>query len=334
MIIDVHAHCIPSAFLSWLERNGGEHHITLIDSSRGRCVELAGVYRTAPLRPDLSDLDRRIAEMDRMGVDVQVLAGWIDLTAYQLPSSAGVSYSRAHNDLLAEEAATHPSRFKALATVPLQDPPAAAAELERAMDELDMVGAQIATTVGERWLDQCALDPFWEAAEAKGSLILLHPMAPLTGLDLNRFFLDNSVGRPAESTIALAGLIFSGVLERFPNLRLCVVHGGGFAPFQIGRMDRAYSAKPELAARHLSYPPSHYLRRIYVDTVIHEPAVLAFLVGFLGADHVLLGTDYPFEMGESDPLRLIDQGLEGFDSSQKQAILGLNALRLIAPEGR
>jgi aminocarboxymuconate-semialdehyde decarboxylase len=152
-------------------------------------------------------------------------------------------------------------------------------------------------------------------------------MRPLQGIDLSRYFMENMIARPAESTIALAGLIFSGVFERFPNLKLCVVHGGGFAPYQIGRMDTGYRQKPGLAGKHISKPPSDYLRRIYVDTVLHEPAALRYVVDLMGGDRVMLGTDYPFEMGSLDPVEFIESAELGPDATN--AILGETARGLL-----
>jgi aminocarboxymuconate-semialdehyde decarboxylase len=259
---------------------------------------------------------------------VQLLAGWIDLTGYDLPGRNGLSYARAQNDCLAEEAAQEPSRLRPVANLPLQDPAAAAKELDRAISELGVVGAQVATTVGPEWIDRAGLDEVWEAAEALGALIILHPMAPLSGVTLDRYFMDNSVGRPAETTIALAGLMYSGVFDRFPGLRMCAVHGGGFVPFQIGRLDRAYRAKPDLAARDATRLPSEYLSMLYVDTVVHDQGVLRFLIDTMGAEHVLVGTDYPFEMGDDDPVALVD-AVPGLEPSQREAILSGNARRLL-----
>lgn len=329
MTVDVHAHCIPPAFRDWLERSGPAHGAELLETAKGACVRFNGEFTSGPMRDTLGDMDRRIAEMDRMGIEVQLLAGWIDLTGYDLDGRDGLSYSRAQNDCLAEEAAREQSRLRPVATLPLQDAAAAAKELERAVTELGMVGAQVATTVGPKWIDQAGLDEVWETAEALGTLVILHPMAPLSGMSLDRYFMDNSVGRPAETTIALAGLIYSGVFDRFPGLLMCAVHGGGFAPFQIGRLDRGYQTKPELAARHAARLPSEYLSMLYVDTVVHDPRVLRFLVDTLGADHVLMGTDYPFEMGDDDPVALVET-VAGLEPSQREAILSGNARRLLA----
>lgn len=324
MIWDVHAHCIPPSFRDWLQRSGLSQGVATLETSRGNCVQFNGGFVSAPLREDLSDMTQRIADMDRMGVDIQLLAGWIDLTGYDLAPNHGLTYARAQNDCLAEEASKEPARLRPVATLPLQDPAAAAKELERAMSELGMAGAQVATTVGPDWLDRAGLDEVWEAADALGAFIILHPMAPLTGVTLDRYFMDNSVGRPAETTIALAGLMYSGVFDRFPNLRICAVHGGGFVPFQIGRLDRAHEMKPDLAAQHTERLPSEYLRRIYVDTVVHSPGVLRFLIDAMGADRVLLGTDYPFEMGDDDPVALVDS-VPGINAAERESILSGNA---------
>lgn len=328
MIYDVHAHCIPRSFVDWLERRGEEVGAALVATERGRAVRFQGRVQTNELRDDLGDLDRRTSELDRMGIDVQVLSGWIDLTGYELPAAVAIEYSNAHNETLAAEAARAPDRYRALGTVPLQDPDSAVAVLERAVTELDMRGVEIATTVDGRYPTSWeGLDDFWSAAVDLGAFVLLHPMRPLQGVDLDDFFMENMVGRPAESTISLAGLIFTGVLERFPGLRLCVVHGGGFAPFQIGRLDQGYRRKPALVGRNISKAPSEYLKQVYVDTVVHDPAVLRYLVGYMGADRVMLGTDYPFEMGDSDPVRFVES-VPGVDAEAVAAITGGNAAHI------
>ncbi|HEU4321070.1 MAG TPA: amidohydrolase family protein [Acidimicrobiia bacterium] len=328
MVYDVHAHCIPPEFRVWLESSGPDVGLEIVDQGRGTCVRFNGQFTTAPLRDDLGDVGTRVEAMDRMGVTKQLLAGWVDLAGYDLEPSRGATYARAHNDALAEHASSIPDRFLSLATVPLQDPSAAAGELARAMSELGMVGAQIATTVGTDWVDQRPLDEFWEAATELGALIVLHPMAPLTGVDLDRYFMSNAVGRPAETTICLAGLIFSGVFDRHPSLALCAVHGGGFAPYQVGRMNRAYLAKPELAGKQISKLPGDYLSNLYFDTVVHDPDVLRFLIDSFGADHVMLGTDYPFEMGDDDPVALVDS-VPGITTEEREAILTGNVERLL-----
>ena len=327
MIFDVHAHCIPKELVDWMERHGSEVGIDVDVVDGKTAVVFDSRYRTAPLRSDLTDPVLRLETMDQTGVDVQLLASWVDLTGYQLAADAGLRWARTANDIMAAEAGTAPDRFRALGTVPLQNPSGAAEEVRRAVEDLGMVGVEIATTVDENSLDQADLDEFWAAAAQVGAFILLHPMAPLPGVDLDRYFLDNMVGRPAESTIAFASMLFSGVFERHPDLTVCVVHGGGFAPFQVGRMNQGFRQKPGLAGRHLSMEPLEYLRRnVYVDTVLNEPAALRFLVDLMGSDRILVGTDYPFEMGDLDPVTFVRQA--GLDDAAVDAILSGNGTRL------
>lgn len=333
MTYDVHAHCVPPSFRDWLETSGPGHGLEFLETDRGTRVRFAGRFTSGFLRDSVSDLDQRLTDMDRMGIDVQLLAGWVDFTAYDLPASSGMALSQVQNDSLAEEAAKHPARLLPVATLPLQDPAAAVKELDRAMSDLGMVGIQIATTVGDDWLDRAGLDPVWEAAEDLGAFVVLHPMAPLTGVVMDRYFMDNAVGRPAETTIALAGLVLSGVFERHPRLQMCAVHGGGFLPYQIGRLDRAHEVMPALAATEIERRPSEYLAGLYVDTVVHNPAALRFLIDTLGADHVLVGTDYPFEMGDVDPVSLLDS-VPDLDPTDREAILTGNGRRLFGRQDR
>ena len=206
---------------------------------------VAGRVRTRPLRADLSDLAGRLAAMDAAGMDVQVLSSWIDLTAYALPAGNGARYARMFNEALVATAAEAPGRFETLCTVPLQDPVAAAVELRHAVTSLGMVGVEIATRVDGRELDDPDLEPFWTAAE---ELRVRRPRPPLRlpgRPGRVPLLLGNLVGNPAESTIAAAHLIFGGVLERHPDLRVCLVHGGGFAPYQMGRWDHAFGRNAE-----------------------------------------------------------------------------------------
>ena len=322
-VIDVHAHCVPVAFREWLDHRAADVGLDLSPAGPSATVTF-GDRTTAPMPPDASPLDRRMGELDRMGIDVQVLAGWIDLTGYELEARAAVTYSQAHNDLLADEASQSPDRFVSIGTVPLQSPDRAVAELDRCMNDLGMRGIEIATTVRGVALDKLDLDPLWEAAADLNAFVLLHPMTPLTGVDLDRYFMSNLVGRPAESTITIAGLILSGVFERHPDLTMCIVHGGGFAPFQMGRLDRGAEIKPLPG---ITRRPSDYLRDLYVDTVVHDRLALEYIVRVFGADHVLAGTDYPFPMGDLDPVSFV--GALDLSDEDRAAILGGTAARLL-----
>lgn len=325
---DVHAHCIPAELFDLFRSDGPRLGIELRNDGKGEYAVIRDRVRLQPFNPVLSDLEARIQAMDATGVDVQLLSGWIDLTAYALDADAGAEYSRRFNEIIAAEAGRFPDRLIPLGTIPLQDPRRAAQELDYAVGDLGMAGVQIATTVDGTDLDQAGLDPFWEAAAGLRCLIVLHPCDPLPGVDLSRNFLDNMVGRPAESTIAVAHLLFSGVLERYPELVICVVHGGGFLPYQLGRMQRGFDAVPRLAAQNISTPPSELARRLYYDTVLHDPSPLAFLVGHVGVDHVVMGTDYPFPMGDPKPVNMVN-AIPGLSDEQRQLILGDNVSRLL-----
>ena len=328
MSIDVHAHCVPTGVLDTLVAEGGRYGIEITEEQGKRKALIAGRIVAAPLRPDLSDVGHRIAAMDAAGVEVQVLSSWIDMTAYALEADAGTRYSRMFNEALMATVEQHPDRFRALCTVPLQTPEAAAAELRHAVTSLGMVGAEIATAVDGRDLDDPELEPFWAAAEELQALILIHPYQSLKGRGVERYFLNNMVGNPAESTIAIAHLIFGGVFERHPNLKVCMVHGGGFAPFQAGRWDHGFGRNARGAAANLTKPPSHWLAQLYYDTVLHSPATLRFLIDSVGADHVVLGSDYPFEMGDAASVATVN-AVPGLTDAERQAILSDNLQRLL-----
>lgn len=326
--IDVHAHCVPSDVVAQLTADGGRYGIDVTRPGDRPAFRIAGTVETGPLKPELVDVERRLTMMDGSGVDIQILSSWIDLTAYALPRNAGVRYARMFNESLATLAQRHPDRFRAICTVPLQAPEAAADELRYAVCELGMIGVEIATTVAGRDLDHPGLEPFWAAAEDLGALVLVHPCASLAGRGVHRYFLNNLVGNPAESTVALGHLLFGGVFERHPRLQLCSVHGGGFAPYQIGRWDHAFRHNARGAATNLSRPPSEWLRRIYHDTVLHSPRALRLLIDVVGVTQVVLGTDYPFEMGDVDPFRTIAE-VPGLTDDERQSVLSGNVARLL-----
>jgi aminocarboxymuconate-semialdehyde decarboxylase len=327
--IDVHAHCVPVGVVETLRREGGRYGIEIGEQDGKAYAVVAGRVRTGVLREDLSSTAYRLEAMDRSGIDVQVLSSWIDMTAYALPGDAGARYARMFNEALAATAAEAPGRFEMLCTVPLQDPARAVDELRHAVGSLGAVGVELATTVDGRELDDPAFEPFWAAAEELRCLVLLHPYASLAGREVSRYFLSNLVGNPAESTIALAHLVFGGVLERHPRLRICMVHGGGFAPYQLGRWDHGYGRNARGAAAHLTRAPSAWLAEIHHDTVLHSPAALRFLLDTVGTHRVVLGSDHPFEMGDADPLGTLGQ-VPGLSDEERAAVSAGNLQRLLA----
>lgn len=333
MIYDVHAHCVPAELFELLRAEGERYDVEVVVDDQGRdCLVLAGRVNVGALPDVLWDVEARLAAMDGAGVDTQLLSHRTDLSAYALRGDAGPRYARAFNDIMAAEVSRHPDRFLALGTVPLQAPEAAAEELRRAVEELGMVGVEIASTVDGVSLDQAGLEPFWEAAAALRCVVLLHPFQPLPGVDLGRYFLDNMVGRPAESTVAIGQLLFSGVLERHPDLVICLVHGGGFLPYQLGRWQKGFDVVPHLTRQHIQTPPRDLARRLYYDSLLHIPEALDYLVGVVGADRVVTGSDYPYEMHERKPVDFVRSS--SLSEADQELVLSGNMERLLAGMGR
>jgi aminocarboxymuconate-semialdehyde decarboxylase len=326
--IDLHCHFIPPALIDRIANDKGAHSITIIDDER---VSFAGKSQTQKWPRGMRDLTDRLERMDSQGVDLQVVSAWMDFSAYELEPEDGAWLARSLNELTIEAIAPNGDRFRAMAAVPLQAPELAAEELRYAMDELGMVAVEIATTLGTSELDDPGLAPFWAAAEELDAFVLIHPIHRSIGFErLSRsYFLDNIASNPAESTVAAANLIFGGVLARHPRLKVCLTHGGGFLPYQIGRLDRGYAAKPNVTALNVDSAPSSFLRRFYYDTVVHSPGALRFLVERVGADRVVLGSDYPFPMGDPEPVvTVLDSAL---DETTTAGLIGGNAIQALAP---
>ncbi len=279
------------------------------------------------VRARITGYDERLADLDAMGIDVQLVMPPPNQCFYTVPLDISVEASRMVNDGLAEWVARKADRFVALGAVPLIDGGEAAAELERCMKSLGMKGVEILTNVAGRELSEPDYAPFWKKAEELGALVVIHPNGFTDGKRLTRFYFNNVIGNPLETTIALHYLIFAGVLERHPNLKILAVHGGGYLPAYCGRIDHAWGARSDSHGE-LPQPPTSYLKRIYFDTVVFTPHQLADLVRLFGADRIVMGTDYPFDMAEYDPIGHV-AAVEGFDQSTIGAITGGNARRLL-----
>ncbi len=328
-VYDVHAHIVPTELMDFLRAEGPSLGLELFPTDDGReKLRVAGRQELGPFPQNLFDLDARFAAMDEGGVDVQLVGHRTEFSAYALPGDQGARYSRAFNGILADLVSLHPTRMIGLGTVPLQDPPRAAEELAYLVQELGMAGVEIATHVDGIPIDQAGLDPFWETANELRCLVLFHPNDPLRGLDLGRYFMDNIVGRPAESTVAIGYLLLSGVFERYPDLVLCMVHGGGYMPYQIGRWDKGYKMVPHLVGANLSKPPLEYVRKLYFDSLVHIPETMSYLLELVGPTQVVVGTDYPYEMAERAPVAFVDS-IPGLRSEDRAAILEGNVTRIL-----
>lgn len=277
----------------------------------------------------LTSIEARLSRMDRARVDLQAVSP-SPQQFYWAEPQLGQALSRLQNEHVAEMVAAKPDRFAGLGSVPLQDTRLAAVELEHLTGRLGLRGVQISTYVDRMELGDSRLEGFWEAAEGLGAVVFIHPLGFSHGERLREFYLNNSVAHPLESTLALSSLIFNGVLHRHPGLKIVVAHGGGYLPFHPSRLDHAWKVRPECRV-HIDRPPSSYLKQIFVDTVVYTPESVAQLVAMLGADHVLLGTDYPFDMGEADPVGLVER-TPGLSAEDRALIAGGNAVRLLGLE--
>lgn len=277
--------------------------------------------------PKLTLPEERLRDMDRMGIDIQAISVAPPQYFYWTEPELGVRLARLQNDNLARIVADHPGRFVGLGTLPLQDVPASLAELDRIVGELGFPGIEICTSVNGVDFDDPRFEPLFERAQEHDVLIVMHPNGFSHGERLAAYYLINTIGMPLDSSVALGRMIFGGVFERFPELKVCIVHGGGYIPFYPARFDHAYNARDD-CRENITRPPSSYLKRLYFDTMVFDPEDLGYLIGRYGADHVLLGTDYPYDMGEDDPLGLIGK-VEGLDDRERALIMGGNAARLL-----
>ena len=279
------------------------------------------------IRPKMDDIDVRLADMDSMGVDVQALSVSPYHMFFWLEGDLGEQAFSTINDDLASLVASHPERFVGLGAVPMQDAEAAVRELKRCSTDLGFRGVEISTQIEGEELTTERLEPFWEAAEELGIVVFIHPTGFTHPDRFKDHYFFNTVGHPLEETICAGRLIFDGVMERHPDLKVVFAHGGGYLPMYAGRFDHAYHAREDV--RHgLPRPPSEYLAMFYFDTMVFARDQLGFLVDKYGADHVLLGTDYPYDMGEDDPRGLIS-GVDGLSDDDRALIEGGNAARLL-----
>jgi aminocarboxymuconate-semialdehyde decarboxylase len=272
-------------------------------------------------------VEPRLRELDAMGIDLQVIKPAPPQCYFTLPAEIAVPATRIVNEGVASFVAKKPDRFVGLGTVPLQDGHEAAKELTRCMTELGFKGVQILTNVHGKELSDPEFAPFWAKAEELGALVVLHPNGFTEGERLRRFYFNNVVGNPFETTLALHYLIFDGVLERHPDLKILAVHGGGYLGGYSGRIDHAWGARSDVKAM-LPRPPGEYLRKVFFDTIVFTPHQLEYLVKVFGAEKILMGTDYWFDMGEYDPIGHV-RSVEGFDESTVAAIAGGNAKALL-----
>ncbi|MDX3661774.1 amidohydrolase family protein [Streptomyces sp. ID05-26A] len=322
--IDVHAHCVVEAVEALVrddprlqEQRQDEAQR---DSPQSR-AESARMVRES--LPSLTTLEQRLADMDAAGVEAQVVSPSPSQYHYWADEELALRIVRTANRGVADLVAAAPERLAGLGLVALQHPATLAESLEDAL-ALGLAGVEISSHAPGVELSDSRLEPFWARAAETGAVVFLHPFGCSLGARLALQYLSNSVGQPVEHAVALSHLIFSGVLDRHPGLRVLAAHGGGYLPHHIGRADHAWRVRPD--ARGCAEPPSEYLRRLWFDSLVHSPEELGALVRKVGADRVLLGSDHPFDMGTPGPLAALDAA--GLAAGERDAIAAGNAEKL------
>ena len=321
--IDIHCHLgVPAA--DALVRAQGGQDPNAIGAFSSPITDEVNRRQFQTIGRKLNTIDERLADMDRLGIEIQAISPSPGQYYYWTDPDLGTEAARLVNDGIAAAVARHPDRLVGMGTVPLQAPELAIAEMRRCVGELGLRGIEISSNVAGRELAEPEFRPFFAAAEEIGVLLFLHPLGFTHGQRLSEHYFNNLIGNPLESTLAIAHLVFGGVLERHQGLKLCVAHGGGYVASYWGRMDHAWRARED-CRQHIPHPPSHYLRQLYYDTLVFDQAHLDFLHATYGADHLLLGTDYPFDMSEPDPVGFISR----LPEAARVAVQGGNAARLL-----
>ena len=326
-VVDVHAHLLPRSAIAAAE-NGTDWFGSRIETDvSGRPEIVTGDYRVSMgASANWESIEERIARMDALGVDQQVISLNPILFRYYLDPADATACARAVNDEIAGIVADHPDRFAGFGTLPMQTPDAAADELERVMSTAGMVGVSVGTHVGGLNWDEPDLFPVLEAAEQSHALVFVHPAASRLKEALPRYHMRNLIANPTETTIAIGSLIFGGILDRLPGLRLLFAHGGGYACWAYARFDHGHQVRAE-AREHIARLPSDYLSALWYDSLVHGYGNLRRLIDVVGVDRVVLGTDFPADMGQPDPVRWI----EGSDLSEleQRSVLESNAKMML-----
>ena len=326
--IDVHAHLTPQCFWRATENGGDWHTLKRETDARGMEYALVGGRRQAlPPRAKWTT-EERLADMDSLGVDVHVVSPYVGFYNYHLPVEVARATSTETNDEIAGMIRAWPDRFAGLGTLPMQDVKAAIAETERCMTRLGLKGVEINDHVNGRTLDEPEFRPFWKAAQELGALVFFHQGGDTVVTPRSaRYHLPNTIGNLADRAVTFATLVFGGVMDEFPDLKICLGHGGGYTCFGIGRMDHGWQVRSE-ARVHITQPPSAYLGRFYYDCIVYTAPALRFLIDSVGADRVVFGTDWPYDMALDWPVAWV-LGMKGLSQEEKEAILWKNLERLL-----
>ena len=328
-LIDSHAHIVPPALVDEARKSGAALGITVEDTDGGPALQFEGLTHLRPVG-GLARLEPRLEWMEQQGLGLQILGSWLDIQGYTLSADNAATWAHLFNEHLAQIIQAHPGRFAGLATVPVQDGALAARELEYAVKELGFLGAMLATDPMEQDLAKESFEPLWDAAEALDVPLVMHPPTHGFGASIRPSYLAFSLGRTLDTTITTAKLILTGLFDRHPNLKMMLVHGGGYLPYQAARIDNGYRGGNGRPVELQRDKPSDYLPMLYYDNVAVSTPAVRMMAEIAGPEHLLLGSDYVFS-GNRAPVtdNILDAG---FTTDQVNLICCGNARRLFLKE--
>ncbi len=325
MKIDVHTHIIPEN-LPDLDKKYGEPGFVKLDHYKPCCAKMmVGDRVFREIGDNCWDPNTRIKEADELGVDIQVLSTIPVMFSYWAKPENAYDLSRYLNDHIAGVVDRYPTRFMGLGTIPMQSPKHAIKELERCVDELGLVGVEIGTHINDWNLDDKNLTPVFEAAQDLDASIFVHPWDMMGRDRMPKYWLPWLVGMPAETSLAICSMIFGGIFEKFPRLKVCFAHGGGSFPSTIGRIEHGFKVRPDLCAVDNDVNPKKYLGRFWLDSLVHDEMAMKYLIDLIGEDKIVMGSDYPFPLGEHEPGGLIES-IEDLNDYVKDKLLWKNAI--------
>jgi len=327
-VIDVHCHALSTAtekLIADAPQKKAEPGL-LLKASGQETIDYNRSVMLPNAVPKLLNLDQRLSDMDDMGVDIQLVSPSPTQFYYWADADLAEAITTQINDDIVDLVARAPERLLGLGTVSLQHPEQAAAQLRTLMTSLGLKGVQISASVGDRELSDPDFQPFWEAASELGAVVFIHPLGSSLGARLDKFYLSNIISQPIETTIALSHLIFGGVFDRNPDLKILSAHGGGYLPYYPGRSMHGHAVRPE--AQKMRHAPETYLKRIWFDNLVYDADQLAALIKRVGVGQVVLGTDYPFDMGDYRCAAFVEQ-IETLSEDERKQILSGNARRLL-----
>jgi aminocarboxymuconate-semialdehyde decarboxylase len=320
-MIDFHSHVIPETIIAAM-RADPERYATRIEADAGKRYLVRGKLRLE-LLPEFSVAEAKLEAMDRKGIEISVISPGPQVFFYNLKEEQGMEAARLVNDGIAVMVAKKPARLRGMATLPMQHPEAAVAEMERVAREHGFKGIELATAAPAGELADPKYRPVLRRAQELKMTIFAHPNTIGAGGRLDCYYLTNLIGNPLETTIMVANLMFSGALDELPRLKMLLAHGGGFAPYQVGRFVHGHKVRPETRA-HTASSAKELLKRFYFDTITHEPQALRYLIELVGAARIVVGTDSPFDMGDETPRATLSAL-----TAEEVATLRRNALRLL-----